>query len=379
MPYPVYAEIEEPYTPVSGSQNAFDNYCLAAKYTQENAQQFIDRVFFTEELKNQAIEAVGPALTLVRSGTANQSEYVHRAGDIFEPHPYRPAWALLGKCLNWQTERQANSGEYSDAIETARITLRFATDLMGGDASDMTLGVELARDARLNIAKHMVSMSDQQLARWETILTEALNRMPDPVQTLRNEEKIMLLGVQYVQDRYVEGKSSTLIDRLGASVDRSVRHLESMKSDKDRAAYFENFAQEARNQVAYEIQRISKPHILQPEGFEPQGERPWRRLTPHLFAGPAQIVDMYREHIVRTRLLMIDAGLRAKKKAGNSLPENLESWGSHAIDPLTGQHFEYHVAASEHKLYGLGENGRDDGGETDRSGWSPDVVPESQL
>lgn len=379
LPYATYATSEQPYEPKAESQNAFDAYCLAAISAQQDASVFIDRVYFTESLKKQAIEAAGPALAKLRQGTSMQAEFVHTATDLFEPHPYRPAWALLGKCLVWQIEAKTKEGLYDDALEIARTALLFSADLMGGDARDVSLGFETSRTTRQSIASNMVSMSASQLSRWEAILRESLERLPDPGIPLRNEEKIMLLGVQYVQDLHQTGQLQVLLDTLGVGVDRTVRHLSGNIKETDRVAFFENFAQEARDQVEFEIDRIRRPHVDAPDPFDPKGTRHWHRLTPHFFFGPNQIVSQYREHLVRTRLLLVDAGLKAAKKSGEPLPDSLDRWGQNAIDPMTGRPFEYHVANQEFKLYGLGENGRDDGGETDRTGWMPDTIPESEI
>jgi hypothetical protein len=76
---------------------------------------------------------------------------------------------------------------------------------------------------------------------------------------------------------------------------------------------------------------------------------------------------------------MLECYLRQKVKLKTPLPTSLAVFSPQAVrDPFTGKPFFYQSGEGEFKVYSAGSDGIDDGGESNESFDSPDLVIENR-
>ena len=82
--------------------------------------------------------------------------------------------------------------------------------------------------------------------------------------------------------------------------------------------------------------------------------------------------------LARTRMLVITARLLAMEKRNQPIPAELNKFDARLRqDPFSGYPFVYHAQGSHFRLYSVGSDFKDDGGETDAETFmSPDLALE---
>jgi hypothetical protein len=81
--------------------------------------------------------------------------------------------------------------------------------------------------------------------------------------------------------------------------------------------------------------------------------------------------------LARTRLLIIEATILQKVKSGDSAPKDLSEFPAPIrTDPYSGDQFIYRADGKDYRVYSVGADFRDDGGETD---WDTYSTPDLKL
>lgn len=381
LPYPNFVQATGPTNSESGS--SFSSFERAASAAELKAKKYLTRTNFTPGKKEAVIALCQQPLQLIDNlaGKEFQFEYVPSAP--FESKKFRPGWRLLGQTMVWRIEEAKRKEDFDAMVRFTLSASRFGADLTGGDCSDATLGFGIIDEARNAILSSVSRLSAKQLSTLSAGLEAVLKRMPAPHQTLENERTSMLLAIQTLQDDYRKGDWKKYETELRNEILPAVKFLKALKpNSNDRIEYFDSLAGEADAITASAI-ALSKLNARQRSAKEaPQfdKDRPWRRWSKHFFQAPKYLFAVRDRTIARMRLLAIETQLIALRARGKSIPETLSGFPTIVrIDPFTGKDFAYSPTATSYKLYSLGSDFRDDGGETNESATAPDLLIENSL
>ncbi|MGV3615521.1 MAG: hypothetical protein ACO1SV_09330 [Fimbriimonas sp.] len=374
----VWATAPAAYTPQSGSSNAFDAYALAAKDVEAKAGDLLDRVSFTPGQKTRVRGICEGAVRDVAAASRGTSEFRYVPRVPFSAAPFQRGWRLIGRSLRWQAEEAAAKGDYDRAIDAVLVATRFGFDLTGGGATDASLGFAIADEARLALTPHLDRMGAGQLGRLAKGLTEALQRKPSVAVVVENERQASRLAVQTLQDAYANRRLEEFEKQLGLGIREAVQYLRDQELE-DARRYFEGYAAEAEAETDTLERRAKLPAALREK--EPKtklaAERPWRRFARHFVATARPLLDIDDRTTVRTRLLGLTASMLQRRKLKQAYPRNLDRLPSElTVDPFTGGPIRYVSDGVDFRVYSVGANLRDDGGDTDDAWLAPDLTLE---
>jgi hypothetical protein len=374
----VWATPPPPYAPQSGSDNAFDAYALAALDVEGKAGDYLDRVSFTPGQKKRVREMCADAVRAVSSASRKRCEFRFTARKPFTAAPYQRGWRLIGRSLRWQAEEAAANGDYDAAIDAALVATRFGFDLTGGGATDASLGFAIADEARVALVSNLDRMGAGQLGKLQAGLVEALERKPSIANVIENDRMTSRLAVQAIQDAYANQSLGEIEKQLGSSVKEAVQYLRDTELEKARP-YFEGFAAEAETSTDA-LLRLAKLSVAEREK-EPKpklaAERPWRRFSRHFLATARPLLEIDDRTTVRTRLLALESALLKRRKLKQPFPRDLSKFPETLTrDPFPGAPLRFVSDGVEFRVYSVGANLRDDGGDTDDAWLAPDLTLE---
>lgn len=375
-PYGNYAPAPTPYVPSPTGDNAFDAYVLAAGEAQAAVATLrtdpLRRTFFTPTQRKDLLKALGPALRRIRQakGPCDFHYVPVRPG---EPLLGRPAWRLLGRALRWQIDDDLNDSA-QNAVSDAAVAFRFANDLCGGGPADRTLGVEIAEDAREAIVPALDRLDPAGLHRLADVVKEGLKRRPPLTKTLDAGDADGDLAIQTLQDAYRADDYA----KIKAALGRDFRDLESIRDLKGgkRAAFFESLEADRKTLSAawHAAAALPATHRADALDVKLHGDKARRTFGRHFFLIGKPLLAIEDRSVARLRLLVLEAELRRVVKLAHRAPSNLDKvsppW---ATDPYTGRPFGYLPDGAEFRVYSVGENLKDDLGDTDAAGLEPDI------
>lgn len=381
--FETWASKSTPFVAESSSGNAFDGYVLAAKATEDVAQEFVSRVSFTPKMREDAMAAVAPAIRTVANATQKPCKFYFVAYGPFEAPPYRRGWRLIGRVLAWRIDFACLNAQWDDAIGAIGIATTFGMDLSGGSVMDATIGWAIVKDARERIVPYLDQLTAQQLTRLSKVTTYALKRRPKSDQVLANEEQNMMVAVQTIQDAFLKHDWEGLSDRLGGNIQPAIDYLKKMSSGElsKAPAYFAGFAAEARTEVQWMERIMNLPAAERKELKHPElaPSRPWQRFARHFFQTGQVFLTELDESLAKMRLLAIEAHVRAQIKVNGAAPKSLAGISPELItDPYSGKSLIYRAEGRDYRLYSVGANLTDNGGLSNASGLEPDLVLQSQ-
>jgi hypothetical protein len=372
--FPTWAPTTAAYVP-SGGSNAFDDYVSAAQETERVGGSNLDRVNFFPGHKKAAEHALAAAIAKISAATSKPCTFGFSASKPFETQPNMRGWRLLGRVFAWQVEDACKERNFELAIGKAVTGSKFGFDLAGGGALQASLGLGIVDDLRRAIAPHLGEFTATQLDSLASGMAQALSRRPATRQTVAHERQNMLLGVQAVQDAFQKGDYVSLQKNFGSSAKDGIDYLQSLKgSTQKRVDYFKGFADEANTladwagKASTEPTRERMPVVL-------AKDRPWRRLSRNFFGTVEPLLAIEDETLARTRLLIVYSKLKAMALRKN-LPTLTGMDAALTTDPYSGRPLNLHSDGMEFTLYSVGENLKDDGGETDESFSKPDMTLE---
>ncbi len=289
---------------------------------------------------------------------------------------------MIGQVLVWRSQSRFASGDPDVGIRDLGHAMRFGFDLCGGSAVDADLGLSIVDMARLVAARELGQFDRAQLQRLFDVTRTALEAAPQMEATVANERWMMLAAVEEVQAAFRSNQLSKLSERLGTSVADAVRYLEKLRNERQerRAAYFEGFAREAEAQAKHLSSLAGLNARQRSEAKRPELalERPWRRFARHYFHSADPLFAMRDRTLARTRLLAIHAFVLNAIKATGAAPANLNGLPrALTVDPCSGAPLVFRADGSEFRLYSVGADFRDDGGDSDEASNAPDLLLEN--
>lgn len=367
---------------MTGGTNAFDSYAAAALEAEALGGSDLSRVSFTNALSRKAMAKVARPLAQLEAATSRTCEFQFTPRRPFEKAPYQSGWRLLGRCLVWKIQDAVALEQWDTAATATTRAIKFGFDLTGGSATDASLGFTIVNEARQAVSPALPRMDGSALSRLSVGVAKWVRERPDLGPMIRNEHALMLQGVQFVQDAYRAKDLEVLNKSMGSDTKNAIDYLKQMekKDTERRPGYFQGFAAEAEARAAWLESMAKLPMAKRSKGPTLQAERPWRRFAKQLFEGADPILRVADAAVARTRLLVIEAQVIRQVKTKGIAQTDLSGFsGELATDPFTGGKFEYRADGAMYSVYSVGTNKVDDGGETDESFTSPDLLLERGL
>lgn len=356
---------------------AFASYVELSKTTQTLAPEFIKRVAFTDSMKTKVVKTLAPVLAGLEKATREQCDYPDRIQGAFDVDPDSPEWRLIGHALAWRIASAVEAEDWANAVSWTIVATKFGFDLTQGDAQSATLGFAIVSDARKALAPALERMPSQNLASLSQGIVNALSRFKGLAGTVEHEKTRMLYGVQFIQDCRKNKNYALIDDELGRTVSQATTYLRDM-DEKHRPEYFEGFAREASAYADHWKTEVEKPRPERKAWEEPSGNRPWKRFSKAFCSSIEPLLDISDAAITKTRLLAINAWALSRSKSTGQAPANLDGFKPIVkTDPFSGQAFIYSASGSDFKVYSVGEDGKDDGGDADGTSTGQDIVLES--
>jgi len=376
---PRVAESVSPYLAPEGSTNAFDTYIRAAARVETDDQRGLVRVSFTPDQRAASLRRSASAVAIAARGTAQRMVYRFVPVTPLGPRPNVAGWRLIGRVMTWRAEDAGAAANYGRAIDQWAIATKFGMDLTAGSAVEASLGWTIVDDARRAILPYLPRMGAAQLNRLSTVATRLIENRPDPALAFQHEGENHRQAIQALQDAATSGRGEELTARLGTDAESAFRYLKNLATNRpqDLPAYFAGLGQESAQEVAEGQRRVAMP-VAQRGAWPapPTGERPWRRFARLLFTAGRPLLEITDRSLARTRMLALHARALGMVKAQRRAPVTLPGSGDNIVDPYSGLEFRYQAEKADYRLYSVGSDLRDDGGETDPSGMAPDLTLE---
>jgi len=374
---PEFPKPETAYQPQVPIDNAYDYYLAAATDIRKNLANVLTQSSFFAPARKSAIAKSLKAVQLVRRGTRKRLEATYRAtGEAGAPEKIkmRAAWRLLGRIIAWRVTDAVASGSYEDAIQLGVDGMKFAFDLTSGDAADVDLGCAIADEIRVALLPAVYQMKVKALWRFVTGLKDTLNRRPSLALAVENEAKSQAVGIgqlaQWVSDKN-ENAIKTTFDADGAAVSK---YLLENRSNGKTAAYFvelNNEWKERADMARENCKRGAAKRTVK----DYSSKRIWRRAAAHYLGTWTPMFAKYDRTLARTRLLIINVMLERARLLDQDPPTNVAKFSEAVrLDPFSGEDFGYIFDGRFSRVYSVGADLIDNGGETDQAGLAPDLT-----
>jgi hypothetical protein len=341
----------------------FDLYVEAAKATEEDIAKQVTRTMWTPGQKDYAIQYSSRPLGILRQAQSGSVTFAFKAQPPGTLRESVRGWRFLGRVLEWKVEDAIAAEDYSKATDAFLMAARMAPDLAGGDAADAGLGFEIAMQAAKPYWQALDKMPSADLSRASSRLQSILAAMPDAEITLRHERETMAMAIQWVQDKYTAGDFDAIRKSLGSYVEPTIKFMRRLKSEgtSKQVEFFEGLDHDADDELGAMLKQASRPFKERDRSKDSDG--PWRRLSNSYFRGGEAYLSQKAQFESQIRLLAIDAMILPEVRKSGNAPATLPSMPKWLrTDPYSGGDFVYEAEGPNYKLYGVGPDGRDDGG-----------------
>lgn len=375
VPYPNYVP-NEPAASIS-SENAFADYVAAADMVEAATADFKNYVAFDKKARNKAILLSENGYRKLVAARRKPFEFVFAGREPTVLPPHHVGWRMLGRNFVWRIETALSENRTSAAVEIALAGIQFGMNLCGGSVVDATLGLEIVDECRRAIAPNLENFPVNDLKTLGQGIRQILKARPKFESILAHERLNMLYAVQNVQDAVRDNKIGPLVARLGGNSRDTAKVLQSLREDDTmRRDFFQGFSGEIDQEISAVTHDSQQPFAKIGEP-DKERDRPWSTLSLAFFKGGRRLLPMWTASLARTRLLGLHAGLWSTVKATGAAPATIKEGDELSIDPYTGLSFVYKADRAAFRAYSTGEDGKDDGGQSDGSGKTPDLVLET--
>ena len=365
-------------------QGRYVGYIDAANLVEKSAGKYLSTVHFTPGKRDACLKMIGPALrTLAQTTNRGELGWGFKPVSPLESPDHVAAWRLLGRGLVWKIETAVREGDHEGAVRCTVLATRFGFDLLGGGAMEGSLGLAICDEARRAISPALPRLSSEDLAKLANGIGNTLIKRPTLKDTIANEQLNLLAGVQAIQDAYRDEAWGQLVKGFGPDVRAAVDRMKEMKSKEPTTAitFFKGLAEETEDEADYYEKLAELPRARRADVEKPDHDsgRSWRRFARHCTGTLRPLLDQYDDTLTRTRLLVLEAELQKRARAGEPFPRTLGQFGAQlATDPYTGEPFPYRADGTDYRVYSVGSDLSDDGGQTDETFASPDVRLETR-
>jgi hypothetical protein len=331
-------------------------------------------------MRKSILDATQSAVAQVRRGVGRPPTFEVRPRRPDEDSEHHLGWLAVGRSLAWRIERSIEEKQMGRALADFRVATLFGFDLTAGDARDAALGLAIADMARAALAPAVPLLDPAESRRLLAIVREALARKPLADVAIQNEAMNVRMGVQALQDAFRNERWEALVQVFGPRSEAAIRSLRRTEG-RERVAFFVGLAQEGEAVVERAIENSRQPAAKRRPWSPPKDmERPWAWFAPHLLGAIEPLSAINDLTTARTRLLGLQAWVRARKGSEQAAAVTLGREVSDLNqDPYSGGPMRYVASGPEFRLYSAGSDLKDDGGDTDGGGLYPDLTLEPAL
>lgn len=341
------------------------------------------RTGFLPGQRDRAMAKLAPYLSRLQLAARQPATFASDRRSPLRPAPEQAGWRLLGRGLAWSAEDAAKRGDFDAAISWSLTGLKFGYELTGGTAMDASLGFALVAEARAAIAPHLTQMGAGQLGRLAEGVSKVWRARPPMNRVAAFEQGNYYQAGATVQSFFMRDDVDLLWTWLGKEAREPIVALErlSKRPEDEQARFFANWQAEIGQEIeAFESRAGVRASKRPPWPKEIDANRPWAELSRMLFGTLRPILAQQDAESARTQMLALHAWVLRDVKARRKAPASLSAFGRDlAADPFGEGDFVYRADAQEYMLYSVGPDLRDNGGESDPSGTTPDLVLEGQL
>jgi hypothetical protein len=339
-------------------------YVDAAKMMEDRGSKYIGRTTWSPDQKDAIVAAARDPIAKIKAIT--DARFGKTWTEITGPRPHTRGWRTIGRALTWRIESALRDADNAAAIESFMVAVRMGNALATSDAHDAHMGLEIVDNAINALWPGLPKFGAGELNGLSSRLREAMQGSPGHKNAIAQETAVTLAGAAWVQDRYEKREFSTISETLGVSVEPAVKELRKLagKQASEQQAYFNEFVDEMKDEMTtYEKRLASSPSEWEDE--PKMGTRAWQRFTKAF----ATTWKVYVEHraVTRTRLrvIAIDAALLAGFKLNASVPRTLAGFPRWLrTDPFAGRDLAYVPRGVDYKLYSIGPDRKDNGGDS---------------
>lgn len=385
-PYREFAKITAPTAPAEGSTDPYQQLELLGLNVLLELKEPSEATYTPGYRENATIKLakqIQRAMELSKQDLKPRVQ-VRPIGSVYQPEA---GIARLGRVISWTIDLLLREGKFEEAAALCAGAQSLGAALTAGDAVQAQAGLAIMDFARNEWADHLAEAPPEVLLKLSKTFELASSKL-SPVEVVINHEKQnYLVVIQQVQDVYRNRKEAktSAIETAGQQSTRETWQYLRRMPESERPKYFNGFAAELDQLISKAIAESKitpaarKENALAEEAKakkeNQQPYRPWRRLIPHFLATHVPYQQQYDLTLARTRIAAVTAWAHAQTKQNKVAPADLSSWKPESIiDPYSLRQIGYASASGEFKVYAIGVDGRDDAGDSDDGGVSPDVI-----
>ena len=356
-----------------------DPFKKIALLAEQRVPEFLHRVHFTPGNKKRITEHLAEPLHQLEIPLAQKTEMTFEPRYPFEHYPYHKGWQILGKAMEWNIQKAVLEKNPEASLFWFLKATRFGFQLLGGGALDAALGLSIADHARRAFLPVLPLLDTHQLGQLKSSLLHLLQTKTPLTKTIENEHQNMLAAVQYIQDAYTQNKLTEIQKNLGPDIKSGLVALHRISNkNHEIIQYFDALTAEANQEAQMMTEDVQKPMAMrQFTNFTFEKNRPWKKISKHFFGTLRPLITLHDRTLAWTRLLALKALILKHIEQTKKTPTDLSSFPLELYeDPFSGKPFVYHADGCDFKLYSVGENLIDDGGQSDVTKFRPDLVLE---
>ncbi|MDX2065460.1 MAG: hypothetical protein SFX74_06935 [Fimbriimonadaceae bacterium] len=373
-PLPTFASVPEPYQPMPDSGNALDGYLFAGR--QMMAHPDVQERKFTPQHESRIAKDASEAIAQVRRAGQSPMRWVMPSRGP-EAEPVRAGWRLLGRAIAFRIKLRLADGDMRGAIDDLLTGTRFGMDLTLGPAMETDLGAIIADECRAAFTPAIARLDRSERRRVIAGLRETLTRSANRTEAFAREGENQRLWIAWLRDRQLKRDWEPVKAMFYPDGDNVARYLDARKPDPRKVnPFFTGLADEQLQLEAF-WKRHGGADERVPElpKFEPK--RVWRAPALHFLSTFVPMHQRYGIAAARLRILALTLGMQDRPDRGRGLTSTAPFSDDLARDPFSGRDLMITQTPSGARIYSVGVNGVDDGGETDEAGLSPDLSLES--
>jgi len=357
------ADPMEGVTLVTGNEG-YKAYIDAAMMMEDRGSKYIGRTTWSPDQKDAIVAAARDPIAKIQGATNVQ--FGRTWTEITGPRPYTRGWRTIGRALAWRIEAALNASDHPTAIDSFLVAVRMGNALATSDSHDADLGLEIVDDAIEALWPGLPKFGTSELASFSARLRNEIEHVADHGTVVSQERLVVISGAAWVEDRFQKRDFSAISETLGVSVEPAVKELRKLagKPAADQQAYFNGFIEEMRDEMAAYQTRLSTA----PSEWEDKSEggtRAWRRFVKAFCTTWKVYVEHRAVTRTRLRLVAIDAALLAGFKSSARVPRTLAAFPRWLrTDPFAGRDLSYLPRGVDYKLYSIGSDRKDNGGDS---------------
>jgi hypothetical protein len=283
---------------------------------------------------------------------------------------------LLGRIFAWRIAAANEAGQYRDASLLAIDGLKFAADLRGGDAIDVDLGCSISDEIRVAALPGINRMTVSQIWNQVVGLKSVLERTPALEIAARNESLNQAVSIGRLAKFVKDEEWSSVEAVFGADGAAVAKYLRENRANGKTTAYFVELERERVSRAEEEIKNATQPTRDRTRADRNE-KRVWRRAAAHYLGSWRPMLARHDRTLARTRLWIINLMLERARLLDQDPPATVEKFSeSVRLDPFSGESLGYIFDGRFSRVYSIGEDLVDNGGETDQAGLVPDLTLE---